>query len=308
MPLHPQARALIDATTALNLPAVWDVTPTRAREAVRQRSAALPREDVASVRDHRVPVADGEITVRVFTPAATSPRPALVYLHGGGWVTGDVESHEGICRTLANGARCVVASVDYRCAPEFAYPTAAEDAYAATRWLVEHASALGVDPRRIATCGDSAGGNLAAAVPLMARDRGGPALALQVLVYPVTDAAFDTASYLENAEGYLLTRRAMRWYWDQYVPDPADRAQPYAAPLRARDLAGLPPALVITAEYDPLRDEGEAYARRLGAAGVPVTLTRYPGMVHAFFRYTNLLDSARAAVAEVVSALEKAWA
>jgi acetyl esterase len=307
MPLHPQARDLIDTTTALKLPAVWDVTPAQAREAARQRSAGLPREDVASVRDHRVPVSGGEITVRAFTPRATAPLPALVYFHGGGWVTGDIESHEGICRTLANAARCVVASVDYRCAPEFAYPAAAEDSYAATRWVVEHASALGVDGRRIATCGDSAGGNLAAAVPLMARDRGGPVLALQVLVYPVTDFDFGTASYVENAEGYLLTRQAMRWYWDQYVPDPADRSQPYAAPLRARDLAGLPPALVITAEYDPLRDEGEAYARRLAEAGVPVTLTRYPGMIHAFFRYTNMLDAARAAVAEVVSALDKAW-
>jgi acetyl esterase len=307
MPLHPQARDLIEKTTALGLPAVWDVTPAEARAAVRARSAALPRDEVASVRDHRVPVSGGEITVRVFTPHAAGPRPVLLYFHGGGWVTGDVESHEGICRTLANGARCLVASVDYRCAPEFAYPTAAEDAYAATRWVVEQASALGADARRLATCGDSAGGNLAAAVALMARDRRGPALGLQVLVYPVTDADFDTASYRENAEGYLLTRKAMRWYWDQYVPVLAERSQPYAAPLRAQDLAGLPPALVLTAEYDPLRDEGEAYARRLAEAGVTVTLTRYPGMIHAFFRYTHLLDSARAAVAEVVGALEKAW-
>jgi acetyl esterase len=267
----------------------------------------LPREDVAAVHDHEVPVQGGTITVRVFTPRGPAPKPALVYFHGGGWVTGDIETHEGICRMLANAAQCVVASVDYRCAPEFPFPTAAEDAYAATRWVAEHAGELGVDPRRLAVCGDSAGGNLAAAVPLMARDREGPRLALQVLVYPITDCDFDRASYRENAEGYLLTSESMRFYWDQYVQDPADRVNPYVSPLRAASLTGLPPALVITAEYDPLRDEGEAYARALADAGVPVSHRRYPGMIHAFFRFTNVLDAARAAVAEVVAALQKAW-
>jgi acetyl esterase len=307
MPLDPQARLMIERTQALNLPPVSKMTPTEARESVRQRSAALPREDVASVRDHSVPVTGGTILVRVYTPRGSAPLPALVYFHGGGWVTGDVETHEGICRTLANAAGCVVASVDYRCAPEFAYPTAAEDCFAATRWVVDSARALGVDARRLAVCGDSAGGNLAAAVALMARDRGGPQLALQVLVYPITDCDFERPSYEENAEGYLLTAESMRFYWDQYVPNPADRAQPYVSPIRAASLAGLPPALVITAEYDPLRDEGEAYAQKLADAGVPVTQSRYPGMIHAFFRFTNVMDSARAAVAEVVAALQKAW-
>ena len=222
-------------------------------------------------------------------------------------MTGDIESHEGICRTLANAAGCVVASVDYRCAPEFAFPTAAEDSYAATRWVAGRAGELGVDARRLAVCGDSAGGNLAAVVPLMARDRGGPRLALQVLVYPITDYDFDRPSYRDNAEGYVLTTASMRFYWEQYVPRIADRTHPYVSPMRATSLAGLPAALVITAEYDPLRDEGEAYARALGAAGVPVTHTRYPGMIHAFFRFTNVVDAARAAVAEVVAALQKAW-
>ena len=307
MPLDPQARLMIERTQALNLPAVGRMTPAEARESVRQRSAALPREDVASVHDHRVPVAGGAVRVRVFTPHVSGPLPGLVYFHGGGWVTGDVETHEGICRTLANAARCVVASVDYRCAPEFTYPTAAEDAYAATRWVADRASELGVDARRLAVCGDSAGGNLAAAVALMARDRGGPRLALQVLVYPITDCDFERPSYKENAEGYLLTAESMRFYWDQYVPNGADRTAPYVAPMRAATLAGLPPALVITAEYDPLRDEGEAYAHRLAEAGVPVTQSRYPGMIHAFFRFTNSADAARAAVAEVVAALQKAW-
>jgi acetyl esterase len=307
MPLHPQARAMIERTQALNLPPITQVTPAEARESVRQRSAALPREAVAAVRDHRAPVQDGSITVRVFTPSGTGPLPALVYFHGGGWVTGDLDTHEGICRTLANAAGCVVASVDYRCAPEFMYPTAAEDCYAATRWVAERASELGVDARYLAVCGDSAGGNLAAAVALMVRDRGGPRLALQVLVYPITDYDFTRPSYTENAEGYLLTSASMRFYWDAYVPNEADRMQPYVSPMRAASLAGLPAALVITAEYDPLRDEGEAYAKKLAQAGVPVTQSRYPGMIHAFFRFTNVMDSARAAVAEVVAALEKAW-
>jgi acetyl esterase len=307
MPLHPQARAMIDRTMALNLPPVSQMTPAEARASVRQRSEALPREDVASVRDHAVAVEGGTITVRVFTPRGAAPKPGLVYFHGGGWVTGDIETHEGICRTLANAAGCVVASVDYRCAPEFAFPTGAEDAYAATKWMAEHAGELGVDALRLAVCGDSAGGNLAAVVALMARDRGGPALALQVLVYPVTDCDFDRPSYAENAEGYLLTGDSMRFYWDQYAPSESARTHAYASPMRAKSLAGLPPALVITAEYDPLRDEGEAYARALGAAGVSVAHTRYPGMIHAFFRFTNVLDAARDAVAEVVAALQKAW-
>jgi len=307
MPLDPQARAMIDKTLALNLPPASQMGVAALRANARERSAALPREDVASVRDHRIAVAGGELLVRVFTPRAVAPRPALVYFHGGGWVTGDVDTHEGICRTLATSAAVVVASVDYRCAPEHTFPTAAEDAYAATRWVAERASELGVDAGRVAVCGDSAGGNLAAAVALMARDRGGPRLSFQVLVYPITDCDFETPSYRENAEGYLLTREGMRWYWDQYVPNAADRTNPYVSPMRAASLAGLPPALVITAEYDPLRDEGEAYARKLGAAGVPVAHTRYPGMIHAFYRFTSTVDAARAAVAETVAALGKAW-
>jgi acetyl esterase len=308
MPLDPQARELIARVKALNLPAVGQAPLAQVRENARQRSAGIPREDVAAVRDHRVAVAGGEIIVRTFTPGVVAPRPALVYFHGGGWVTGDVDTHEGIGRTLANAAGCVVASVDYRRPPEHPYPAAAEDAYAATCWVSQHARELGVDAARLAVAGDSAGGNLAAVVALMARDRHGPRLALQILVYPVTDCDFERPSYREYAEGYLLTRESMRWYWEQYAPDPAVRVEPYAAPLRAPSLAGLPPALVLTAEYDPLRDEGEAYASRLAAAGVPVTLTRYPGMVHTFFRLGHVVDAGRAAVAEVAGALGKAWA
>jgi acetyl esterase len=309
MPVDPQAQRIIDATVALGLPPMEQMTPAEARESMRSRTAALgPVEDVARVEDHRVPVSGGAIDVRCYTPAGAGPFPALVFFHGGGWVIGDVYTHDGICRSLANASGCAVASVDYRLAPEHKYPTAVEDAFAATRWIAREAARLGIDARRLAVGGDSAGGNLAAAVALLAKERGGPELALQVLVYPVTHHAFDTESYRQHADGYLLTRTAMRWFWDHYLARPEQGREPYASPLLAPALEGLPPALVITAEYDPLCDEGEAYAGRLREAGVPVTLTRYPGMIHGFFRMVNLVDKARAARDEVAGALRKAFA
>ena len=309
MPLDPQAKQLLDAAAALNLPPTETLTPAEAREGMRARTAGLgPVEDVAQVRDHRVPVAGADIAVRCYTPAGSAPFPALVFFHGGGWVIGDIDTHDGICRSLANHAGCVVASVDYRLAPEHRYPVAAEDSFAATKWVVEHAAALGVDPRRVAVGGDSAGGNLAAAVSLMARDRSGPALCLQLLVYPVTRHAFDTPSYKDNADGYMLTRAGMEWFWAHYLGPQGDGRQSYASPLDASSLEGLPPALVMTAEYDPLRDEGEAYADRLRRAGVAVTMTRYPGMIHGFFRMLNHVDKARAARDEAAGALRKAFA
>jgi acetyl esterase len=299
MALDPQAQRVIDATLRLGLPPLEQMTPAEARESMRVRTAGLgPSEDVAAIAEHKVPVAGGTIGLRVYSPAGRPPFPGLVFFHGGGWVIGDLDTHDGLCRALANAAGWVVASVDYRLAPEHRYPTAAEDAYAATRWVAEHARALDIDPRRLAVGGDSAGGNLATVVALMARDRGGPALGFQWLIYPVVDHDLDTASYRENAEGYLLTRAAMRWFWSHYVPAVADRAQPHASPLRAPSLAGLPPALVQTAGYDPLRDEGEAYAHRLRAAGVPTILTRYPGMIHGFLRMLNHVDQARVALEE----------
>ena len=309
MPLDPQARRIIDATNALGLPPVEEMTPAQARESMRARTAALgPVEDVARVEEHQVPVEAGQISIRCYTPAGQGPFPALVFFHGGGWVIGDMDTHDGICRSLANAAACVVASVEYRLAPEHKYPVAAEDAFAATCWAARHGPQLGVDPTRLAVGGDSAGGNLATVVSLMRRDRGGPPLVLQVLVYPVTQYSFDTPSYHEHADGYLLTRNAMRWFWNHYLSRPEDGARPYASPLLARNLDGLPSALVITAEYDPLCDEGEAYAARLREAGVPVTLTRYPGMIHGFLRMINLVDKARGARDEIAAALRKAFA
>src|SRR5262245_52523058 len=309
MPLDPQAQRIIDATNALGLPPVEQMSPADARESMRQRTAALgPVEDIAEVRDHRAPVAGGEMAVRTYAPTGAGPFPALVFFHGGGWVIGDLDTHDGICRSIANAAGCVVASVDYRLAPEHKYPVAVDDSLAATRWVAQHASSLGIDPTKIAVGGDSAGGNPAAAVSLMIRDEGGPPLALQVLVYPVTHFSFDTGSYRDNGDGYLLTRTGMKWFWNQYLRRPEEGSEPHASPLLARSLHGLPPALIITAEYDPLRDEGEAYAARLREAGVPVTVTRYPGMIHGFLRMINMVDKARAARDEIAAALRKAFA
>ena len=309
MPLDPQAQRVIEAMAALNLKPVESSTPEEARESIRTRTAALgPFEDVAAVADHRLPVAGGEITVRAYSPGGAGPHPVLVYYHGGGWVVGDLYTHDGICRSIANAARCAVISVDYRLAPEFKYPVAAEDSYAALLWIVANAARLGLDPRRVAVGGDSAGGNLATVVALMARERGGPALAYQVLIYPVTDHDLNTPSYRENATGYVLTREGMRWFWNHYLAREAQGREPHASPLRAASLAGLPPALVMTAEYDPLRDEGEAYAARLREAGVSVTITRYAGMFHGFVRMTRILDKARTALDEIAGSLQKAFA
>jgi acetyl esterase len=309
MPLDPQAQKVADALAALNLKPVEESTPDEARESMRSRTAALgPVEDVAAVAEHRVPVAGGEIAVRVYSPGGSGPHPGLVFYHGGGWVIGDLVTHDGICRSLANAARCAVASVDYRLAPEHRYPVAAEDSYAGFQWILGHAAQLAIDPRRVAVGGDSAGGNLAAVVSLMARDRGTPLPVFQALVYPVTDYNLDTPSYRENATGYVLTREGMRWFFRQYLAREEQGREPYASPLRASSLAGLPPALVQTAECDPLRDEGEAYAARLREAGVSVTITRYAGMFHGFIRMTRILDKAQAALDEIADSLRKAFA
>ena len=307
MPLDPQAQKVVDTIAALNLKPIKDSTPAEARESMRTRTAGLgPVEDVPAVADHRVPVAGGEITVRVYAPAGRGPHPVLVFYHGGGWVIGDLYTHDGICRSIVNAAGCAVASVDYRLAPEFRYPVAVEDSYAALKWVVASAARLGLDPARVAVGGYSAGGNLAAVMALLARDRHGPRLLLQVLVYPVTNHDFGTPSYRENATGYMLTTEDMRWFWRHYLAREEQGREPSASPLLAKSLADLPPALVITAGCDPLRDEGEAYAKRLREAGVSVTTTQYPGMFHGFVRMTRILDQSRALLDEMAGALRKA--
>jgi acetyl esterase len=304
MPLEPQTKTLLDQITAMGAPRLHELPVPEARQAMLALTAlqGAPAA-VASVEERRIPGPAGEIPLRIYTPAGTAPFAVLVFLHGGGWVIGNLDTHDGASRAVANAAGCIVVSVDYRLAPEHKFPAAPEDAYAATQWVAANASSIGGDPTRLAVGGDSAGGNLAAVVALMARDRGGPRLLYQVLIYPVTDAPGATESYRTNGDGYLLTNDAMSWFWNHYTRGAADRENPYAAPLRAGDLRGVPPALVITAEYDPLRDEGEAYARRLQAAGVPVRLSRYDGTIHGFFSMGAVLAQARTAVEEVGAAL-----
>jgi acetyl esterase len=242
----------------------------------------------------------GDLRVRITSPSGTGPFAGLVFFHGGGWVTGGIHTHDHLCRTITRDADVVVVSVDYRLAPEHPFPAGVDDADAATIWVSEAADRLGIDRMRLGVGGDSSGGNLAAVIARRPRDRGQPGLAFQVLLYPVTDAGLDTPSYLENAEGYLLTKDSMAWYWNLYSPGPNDRFDPDASPLRALDLSGLPRALVISAEYDPLRDEAEQYARRLEEAGVPVRHTRYAGMIHGFIRREAIFDQGKTAIAEIV--------
>jgi acetyl esterase len=264
-----------------------------------------PLDDVGSVVEQTLPGPGGPLRVRIYEAAGTRPFPVVVYLHGGGWVVGSFETHDGVCRALAARTPCIVVAVDYRLAPEHRFPAALEDAWAATAWVAEHAASLGGDPERIAVGGDSAGGTLATACAMRARDRG-LRLALQLLVYPAADHRFDTPSYEECAEGYGLTRDALRWYWAQYLGSD-DGSAPEASPLRASDLAGLAPACVFTAEYDPLRDEGEAYAARLEAAGVPVRLSRCEGLIHGFFRMPGTIPRANAVLDEAAEALGTAF-
>ncbi|RIL06891.1 MAG: lipase [Proteobacteria bacterium] len=309
MPLDPQARFVLDQIAAQGELDLTNLSPAEARQQFEKMRVPFPGEPVASCEDRVLPGPAGEIPVRVYVPeGAAKPAPAIAYFHGGGWVIGGVDTHDNFCRALANRTRAIVVSVDYRLAPEHRHPAAAEDCYAATRWIAEHGAEIGADGARIAVAGDSAGGNLAAVVSLMARDRGGPALRHQVLTYPVTDADFERASYRDNAEGYLLTRKGMQWFWDHYVPDAARRSDAYAAPQRAATLAGLPPATVITAEYDPLRDEGEAYAARLREAGVATTLTRYDGQIHGFVGLFELFDAGKQALEAMSAALREALA
>lgn len=297
MTLDPQSRALLDALTA-DIPPVESLTPEHARRASQERRARAQVPDVplASVEDRTTAGAAVDLPVRVYRPILDVALPVVVFFHGGGWVLCDLDSHDVLCRTLARQTGCVVVSVAYRLAPERRWPTAAEDAFAATCWVAEHARELSVDPGRVAVMGDSAGGNLAAVVALMARDRGGPALCYQSLIYPITDHDFTSESYRVSHDGYYVTRRAMEWYWAHYLEHPDDGRHPYASPLRAADLTGLPPAYVLTAEHDPLRSEGAAYAVRLAAAGVPTVHRDIAGVFHGFFSLGHLLDAGRMAV------------
>ena len=312
MALDPESQGLLEAMAAANRPAWHTLSPQAAREqylALRP-TAQGPRPDGVTVTDRTIDGSAGKIPLRLYRPerAASDARlPALVYAHGGGWVFGNLDSHDVLCAQLALDAGIVVVSVDYRLAPEARFPGAFDDVAAALKWVSSQGATVGIAADRLAIGGDSAGGNLAAAVSIWARDNGGPKLRMQLLAYPVTDAAARTDSYKLFHQGYGLDAPAMEWFFDHYTPDKATRADWRVSPLRAPSLGGLPPALVITAGYDPLVDEGKAYAERLRTAGVEVAYHEYPDMVHGFLLMGGVLETANAAVAECCAALRRAF-
>jgi acetyl esterase len=311
MALDPQAANVIDLVVKSGRPPYHLLSPKEARRMFLETRPAStpPAPQIGAVRDVTADGPVGAIPLRVYRPAGVPDAtrlPAHVYFHGGGWVIGDIETHDVLCRQLTAEAGVAVVSVDYRLAPEHKFPASVDDAWAATRWVASHADELGVDARRLSVGGDSAGGNLAAVVALLARDAGAPAIALQVLVYPVTDLGTETKSYADLADGYMLTRDSMRWFRAQYLAKEEDALDWRVSPIRATLLAGLPPALVITAGFDPLRDEGEAYARRLREAGVRTVLRRHPGYVHGFIHALALGPAPREAIAEMGGALRAA--
>ena len=282
--LEPAAQEFADATSTP--PFIYELSPDNAREVLEdvQRSAIdKPDVDIEELTISGGP--HGQIAVRLIKPAGIAGTlPVILYIHGAGWVLGSPQTHDLLVRNLAVGAEAAVVFPDYRRAPEAQYPSQIEEAYTAAAWIVEHGSEHGLDPDRVAIAGDSVGGNMTIAVTLMAKERGGPSFSAQLLYYPVTDAGMDTGSYHQFADGYFLTRAGMAWFWDQYLPDETRRSDILASPIGAstEELAGLPPAMVISGEADVLRDEGEAYATKLRAAGVEVTATRYGGIIHDF--------------------------
>ena len=312
MPLHPQAQAMVDAMARMPVVPLDQLSVEQAREQfARTRTPFLaPPQEVGALSDLAIPGPGGRLRVRAYTPKGSrrgEPLPAMVYFHGGGWVFGDLDSHDPLCRELCNLARCVIVSVDYRRAPEHRFPAAVDDSVAAVRYIAEHAADFGIDASRLAVGGDSAGGNLTTVVALTLRDQGGPRLAFQVLIYPVTDFAMDAPSYTSLANGYTLTRDRMRYFSELYLRGPQDVGDWRASPLKAADLSRLPPALIMAAGHDPLVDEGKAYADRLAAAGVPVTYTCYDGVVHGFASMAGAMDAGHTAIAEAAAALKRAF-
>ncbi|QRG69230.1 alpha/beta hydrolase [Brevibacillus choshinensis] len=308
MTLDPKAKAFLDMGAAAGEPPMSTLTPQQNRE----RTAGLQAlsgepKPLAKVESRMIPVEGGEIELRIYTPEGPGTFPLFVYFHGGGWVIGDVETVDTVCRNIAHESECVVASVNYRLAPEHKFPVPVEDCYTAVQWVSEHAQEINGDASRLAIGGDSAGGNLAAVISQLAKERTGPAISLQVLVYPVTQVGCDTESYRENGEGYFLTADSMQWFFQQYLNADEEKSDVRVSPLLAADLSGLPPALVITAEYDPLRDEGEMYAERLKQAGVPVELTRYDGMIHGFFWMAGIMDQGAEAISQVSNRLRSVF-
>ena len=315
MPLDPDVKAALDRRAAADGPAQYEVPPAelRARQESLQRK---PGPEIAAVSDHMVPGPHGDVPVRVYVPAGgevpasagTTGLPVCMWFHGGGWIYGSVDSNDANCRELANRAGVIMVSVDYRLAPDHKFPVPFDDSYVATAWAAANAASFGGDPSRVGVAGMSAGGNHAAAIALRARDEGGPALVHQSLIYPVLDRDFQRPSYAENGAAYYnLSIEMVRYCWECYLADEADGANPYATPMAADDLSGLPSAFVLTVQYDPLRDEGEAYAERLRAAGVPTEVSRYDGVVHGFFNAGIPFERTWEAMDEVAADLRKAF-
>ncbi|MBY0510637.1 MAG: alpha/beta hydrolase [Rhodospirillaceae bacterium] len=307
MPLDPIAKAIIDQMSAMNAIPLSQMSAA----AYRAMNNAVPRPpsmiQLAEITDRTIPGPDGDVPVRIYKASQEPNQPCLVFFHGGGFVICGLDSHDGTCRALSKATGCTVVSVDYRLAPEHKFPAGVEDSYAATLWVAKNASALGIDANRIAVGGDSAGANFATVVALLIRERGGPKLRHQMLIYPVTDQTCSTESYDLFARDYFLTKEMMIWFRDHYLPTGHDPADPLASPLHMENLADLPPATVITAEYDPLRDEGEAYAARLKKAGVAVDMKRYDGVFHGFFSMGGVLPQADQALAFATERLRQAF-
>ena len=309
--LDPQAAKYLKALALLNGPPLQSKSPQQARadRIASGHANAGVIEPVAHIEDRLIPGLAGEIPIRIYTPDGSAPFPVLVFFHGGGWVTGNIETHDPLCRSLANRAGCIVVSVDYRLAPEYKHPAAVEDAYAATVWVADNAAQFGGDPHRLIVCGDSAGGHLATVATFLAHENDGPKILHQLLIYPVTNTATqETKSYLKFAEGLNLTREGMIWFRNHYIGDEADAQHLYASPLLAQDLSGLPPATVITAEFDVLHDEGRAYAERLAAAGVPVSYRCYGGMLHGFVTNAGVMDRAYDCLDDMAATLRRVFA
>lgn len=300
MPLTPIVKSLLEAMATADGPSISDLPPVQGREMYRLMHQDLAKVDLHEVSDRSA----GGIPIRIYRPDAGDAKPCLVFFHGGGWVIGDLDTHDAPCRMLAKESGYVVIAVDYRLAPEHPYPTPLDDGYNAFCWIHENAQQLGIDPNKLAVGGDSAGGNMAAVVCLRARDESGPPIQHQLLIYPVTNAAMDTESYQDNGEGYMLTRSTMSWFFDHYLVE-QDRQQPFVSPLLASDLGRLPPATVFTAEFDPLRDEGEAYGKRLEQAGVRTLIKRFDGQIHGFFTMTDAMPEALEAVSFAAQALNR---
>lgn len=307
MPLDEDVKQLLAVMAPEGAPELHEIGVEAAREGMAAAFQSDNVEDVAKVENRTFPGPDGDVGVRIYWPAGDGPHPALVYFHGGGWVLCSLDTHDGPCRALTNQAGCVVVSVDYRLAPEDKFPKGLIDCAAAVRWTAENADVLGIDKSRIAIGGDSAGGNLAAAVALKNRDESGPDLCHQLLVYPVTDARRNTPSYQQNAKGYFLSAEAMKWFWGEYLNDASEGENPLASPLRATNLKDLPAATVITAEFDPLRDEGEAYGEQLAAAGVPVESRRWDGIIHGFFGMGDMLPKGKEAITYAAGRLRESF-